>query len=374
MENIALNTIVCIMIFMFPGIIFRKFYYTREYSKEFDKGNLFERTLITILLSIIVLGASNLVFTFLSEVLAKDDLLPYLSYETVMKLYNDVISENKLPNPKEVPNFDKIVLDFFKMILGIYFLSMLFGFVAYLLNSSKIIKTSGLFKYKNYWQDIVNGTYITPPNDRYTFGYAEADVLVEAGGDNKLYRGKVENYYLCHNTNHLQTIVLKDAKRYKKDNNKTVIRDIPGHTFVIEKDRILNINFTYVFVLKDKHKNIIRLKSFIDILMILAYISIILVALFTTKINIYLSTFPRKAVFLICGLYITLSLKEFFKIFVFKQWSKFKIEHLLFLFVMLVPSVWIFNFLEWYWVLCIELVLITIFTWFVSEDPPKDKK
>ena len=44
--NIALNTIVYLMVFIFPGMIFRKFYYIREYSKEFDKGNLFERSVL----------------------------------------------------------------------------------------------------------------------------------------------------------------------------------------------------------------------------------------------------------------------------------------------------------------------------------------
>ncbi|MDY3521317.1 hypothetical protein PG614_02390 [Riemerella anatipestifer] len=312
--NIALNTVVYVMIFMFPGIIFRKFYFTREYSKEFDKGNLFERTLITVLLSVVILSLSAFVFALIREILGYS-LLPHISYDTIRDLHNTVISSNELPNPNLNPDFNNIILDFFKMILGIYFLSMLFGFVAYFLSSSKIIKSSGIFKYKNYWQDIVNGTYIMPPNDKYTFGYAEADVLVDAGGENKLYRGKVANYYLCHNTNHLQTIVLRDAKKYEKDkvNNKTILKDIVGDNFVIEKDRILNINFTYVFVLKDKQIHIKVIKAFIDVVSVILYLWIsILAVFFKTRVNEYLYTMPRKFVFLICGLFVMLTLKDFF--------------------------------------------------------------
>ncbi|MHA3047894.1 hypothetical protein JSO59_011145 [Riemerella anatipestifer] len=148
--NIALNTVVYVMIFMFPGIIFRKFYYTREYSKEFDKGNLFERTLITVLLSVVILALSAFVFTLIREILGYS-LLPHISYDTIRDLNNTVISSNELPDPNLTPDFDNIILDFFKMILGIYFLSILFGFVAYFLSSSRIIKSSGVFKYKNYW-------------------------------------------------------------------------------------------------------------------------------------------------------------------------------------------------------------------------------
>ena len=40
--NLALNTIIYIMIFIVPGILFRNYFYSREYSKEFYFGNLFE--------------------------------------------------------------------------------------------------------------------------------------------------------------------------------------------------------------------------------------------------------------------------------------------------------------------------------------------
>ncbi|MHA3047895.1 hypothetical protein JSO59_011150 [Riemerella anatipestifer] len=213
-----------------------------------------------------------------------------------------------------------------------------------------------------------------PPNDKYTFGYAEADILVDSGRENKLYRGKVGNYYLCHNTNHLQTIVLRDAKKYEKNDNETIVKDIIGDNFVIEKDRILNINFTYVFVLKDKQKHIKVIKTFIDVVSVILYLWISIVAVFfKMQVNEYLYTMPRKLVFLICGLFVMLTLKDFFKILVFKQWSKFKIEHLLFLFVMLTPSIWVFDFFRWYWVLGIELFLITIFTGLLPEEDREQK-
>ncbi|MDY3521318.1 hypothetical protein PG614_02395 [Riemerella anatipestifer] len=59
---------------------------------------------------------------------------------------------------------------------------------------------------------------------------------------------------------------------------------------------------------------------------------------------------------------------------VFKQWSSFKIEHLLFLLVMLAPSIWVFDLLRWYWILGIELFLITIFTVFLPEEERESKK
>lgn len=372
--NIALNTIIYIMIFIFPGIIFRKFYYTREYSKEFDKGNLFERTLITILLSVIILTFSRLIFTLFSE-LSGYDPLPHISYNTIRLLHNTIISSNELPNPNDFKNLEKIVLDFFRMIIGIYLLSAMFGFAAYIINRSKFIKYSGIFKYKNYWQDIINGTYIESPNDKYTLGYTQADVLVATDEGSKLYTGTVDNYYLCHNTNQLQTIVLKDVKRYKKIDNKTITIKIPGHNFTVEKDRILNLNFTYIFVLKDRQKHIKTTKSVINFISIIFYFYATIVAIFfNSDINKYLTTLPRKGIFLICSLFITLILKEFLKNFIFKQWYKVKIEQILFLIVMLTPSIWIFNFLKWYWVLAIEIFMIIVFAIVISRIENEDEK
>ena len=106
--NIALNTIVYLMIFLFPGVIFRKFLFIREYSKEFDKGNLFERFIWTILTSIAILITTFSIFLFLKNILQLD-LLPSISYKTIWNTFND-LSNNKLPNPnKKLPVKDKDV-------------------------------------------------------------------------------------------------------------------------------------------------------------------------------------------------------------------------------------------------------------------------
>ena len=87
--NIALNTIVYITIFIFPGIIFRKFYYIREYSKEFDKGNLFERFVGTIFASVIILCISFLGYNFIIDTLQKE-LLPHISYNTIQDIHQNI--------------------------------------------------------------------------------------------------------------------------------------------------------------------------------------------------------------------------------------------------------------------------------------------
>lgn len=366
--NIALNTIVYLMIFLFPGVIFRKFLFIREYSKEFDKGNLFERFIWTILTSIAILIATFSIFVFLKNILQLD-LLPSISYKTIWNIFND-LSNNKLPDPNiKLPIKDKDVYKhFFLLMISIYTLSIILGIISYLVTRTTFVKSIGILKYLNYWQDLVKGTYNSNIDDTLTYAYTTADVLTEQNDTTKLYSGRVINYYLDLQTNQLQTIVLSDAKRYKKfDDGSFEIKSIPGHNFIIEKERILNINFTYIYERKDENKVYKWIYRTVNIIFILLFIGVIS-TMFFSNIYIYTSTFLRKSVFVICGVLLILILNNNVKKVLSGQWSTLKTTNIYFFISFLIPYIWLFNFLNWYWVLIIEFCVLFLTSVFLPEN------
>ncbi|MCQ9634417.1 hypothetical protein MP477_05560 [Chryseobacterium sp. WG23] len=366
--NIALNTIVYLMIFLFPGIIFRKFLFIREYSKEFDKGNLFERFIWTILTSIIILLATFSIFLFLKNILNLD-LLPSISYKTIWDTFND-LSNNKLPDPdKKFSIKDKDVYKhFFLLMISIYILSIILGIITYLVTRTTFVKSIGVLKYLNYWQDLVKGTYNSNNDDTLTYAYTTADVLTEQNDTTKLYSGRVINYYLDLQTNQLQTIVLSDAKRYKKlDNGGFEIKSIPGHNFIIEKERILNINFTYIYESKDENKVYKWIYRIVNTIFILLFIGVIS-TMFFSDIYIYTSTFLRKTVFVICGVLLILILNKNVKKVLSGQWSTLKTTNIYFFISFLLPYIWLFNFLKWYWVLSLEFVFLILMSFLLPDN------
>ncbi|MDC8102511.1 hypothetical protein [Chryseobacterium rhizosphaerae] len=366
--NIALNTIVYLMIFLFPGIIFRKFLFIREYSKEFDKGNLFERFIWTILTSIIILLATFSIFLFLKNILNLD-LLPSISYKTIWDTFND-LSNNKLPDPdKKFSIQDKDVYKhFFLLMISIYILSIILGIITYLVTRTTFVKSIGVLKYLNYWQDLVKGTYNSNNDDTLTYAYTTADVLTEQNDTTKLYSGRVINYYLDLQTNQLQTIVLSDAKRYKKlDDGGFEIKSIPGHNFIIEKERILNINFTYIYESKDENKVYKWIYRIVNTIFILLFIGVIS-TMFFSNIYIYTSTFLRKSVFVICGVLLILILNKNVKKVLSGQWSTLKTTNIYFFISFLLPYIWLFNFLKWYWVLSLEFVFLILMSFLLPDD------
>lgn len=369
--NIALNTIVYLMIFLFPGIIFRKFLFIREYSKEFDKGNLFERFIWTILTSIGILIVTFSIFLILKNILNLD-LLPSISYKTIWNTFND-LSNNKLPNPNEkLPLKDRDVYKhFFFLMVSIYILSAILGMISYWITRTTFVKSIGILKYLNYWQDLVKGTFISNNDDTLTYAYTTADVLTEQNDTTKLYSGRVINYYLDIQTNQLQTIVLSDTKRYKRLNDGSYeIKNIPGHNFIIEKERILNINFTYIYESKDENKVYKWIYRIVNIIFTLLFIGVIS-TMFFSNIYIYTSTFLRKSAFVICGVLLILLLNNIVKKVLSGQWSTFKATNLYYLIFFLIPYIWLFNFLNWYWVLSIEFGVLILISALLPENQTK---
>lgn len=363
--NIALNTIVYIMIFIFPGIIFRKFYYIREYSKEFDKGNLFERFVWTIFSSVMMLCITFLGYNFVIDTWQKE-LLPHISYHTIQKIHQE-ISDNSLPNDIA----KEIYIDFAYLMFGIYLLSAMTGFVFYLLTRDPALKRIGLFKKINYWEDLVRGLHYKNNDDRLMYGYTMVDVLIDTGSDSKLYSGYLENYYINHNDNHLQTITLSNVKRYKKDDDgKVKIKDIPGDHFIIEKERILNLNFTYIFQKKDKSSWYKSVYTIINFFCLLAFISLT-VSLFFSSINIYTSTILRGIVFFVCGSVLIIVGNNMLKKVVSRQFSTLQWTHLWIIIMFSAPYLWIFNFFEWYWILLGEFLFLFIIAIFQKDKTEK---
>lgn len=368
MVDIALNTIVYAMIFIFPGILFRKFLFVREHSMEFEKGHLFERFIWTLFTSISMLVfIAGLFYTF--RKVLDVQLLPYISYNTIRETFAE-LSTNNLPDPKVKKDIGEIYHDFALLMICVYFLSVVFGLLAFYLTRSGLFRSTGLLKSTNYYQDLVVGSNQKNTDDSLIYLYTSADVLVDAGESSKLYSGTLKNYFLESGSSKLETIVLCDAVRYKKDGDIVTIKEIPGHNFIISKDRILNLNFTYVYEKKEQNKGIRRLKWIINIIFTIALI-FLAASLFIDDIYVYTSTYLRKLVFLVCGFITILFINQQTKIVLSGQKSLLKLEDFFYFVLFILPFFWIFNIFSWYYVLSSQ-ILLWIVTALIFEKKKKE--
>ena len=310
--------------------MFRKFYFSGDFTKQFQQGNLMERLLWTLFFSTLIITLSVLGFIFI-ETYTNIKTQEYVSYENVKKLF-ETLSANKLPEQSDVDKY--FYKNYIYLILIIYGFSIFSGFVSY-----KIIRLTNIdsyipaLRYKNYWHYLIRSKKINgkkKSSNKYL--YTNADVLIECKDKTELYSGYVQNYFIDPLTNKLNCIILKDAykfisvlksenqdievsikneenvyERHRVYSDKVVYKkNIPGDILTLFDDRIININLTYVEqVLNVKEKRQAFVNSFYYVLL-----AVIVFAPWLIEYDL-LQTIKRKVIVGLIGYLTLISLRNY---------------------------------------------------------------
>lgn len=259
--NLALNTIIYIMIFIVPGILFRNYFYSGEYSKEFYFGNLFERFVWTLFFSVLMLITCYFFIYLFSW--SGVNLISEISYDTIKEIYenlHNVQSDITFPDKK---TFDEKSGDFFIIIFILYTISGLLGFIC------NKLATILNFNFYNYWHALFRGKLNKAPKG-FRYIYTDIDILTT---DHIIYTGKIKNYHLSKNDTNIETIVIENTS--KKEIGKyspeyPFGKSIEGHNFCIHKDQIQNMNLSYIY-----EKRIGLLGKLINRIGILLYVALL---------------------------------------------------------------------------------------------------
>lgn len=283
--NLALNTIIYIMIFIVPGILFRNSFYSREYSKEFYFGNLFERFVWTLFFGVLMLITCYF-FIYLFS-LSGVNLISEISYETIQEVYENLHKEQSKIKFPEKGVFDKKSGDFFIIIFILYTISGLLGFIC------NRIAIAFNFNFYNYWHALFRGRLNKAPKG-FKYIYTEIDILTT---DHIIYTGKIKNYHLSKNDTNIETIVIENTSKKKMETKSTPYssnRSIEGHNFCIHKDQIQNMNLSYIY-----EKRIGLLGKLINRIGILLYVMLLpfVFYIFFSEIS-FLGDLLRKLLFI----------------------------------------------------------------------------
>jgi len=268
--NLALNTIIYIMIFIVPGILFRNSFYSREFSKEFYFGNLFERFVWTLFFSVLMLITCYF-FIYLFS-LSGVNLISEISYETIQEVYENLHKEQSKIKFPEKGVFDKKSGDFFIIIFILYTISGLLGFIC------NRIAIAFNFNFYNYWHALFRGRLNKAPKG-FKYIYTEIDILTT---DHIIYTGKIKNYYLSKNDTNIETIVIENTSKKKMETKSPPYssnRSIEGHNFCIHKDQIQNMNLSYIY--KKSTGSLRRLIEVVGLLLYFLLLPFILYILFS---------------------------------------------------------------------------------------------
>lgn len=150
--NVALSTFL-LFIFLLPGIVFRRFYYTEQFSKEYFKQTFWEVFLSTLIPSLII----QIIWFFLVQL---------FGYKVDLLIIGNLLSEN--PQPSTFENLQNNSLEILVYHLTIFTFSSLTGYyLKYFIRNNKLDRKYKLLRFKNNWHYILSGEFFDFPKSSY---------------------------------------------------------------------------------------------------------------------------------------------------------------------------------------------------------------
>lgn len=233
----TVNSIVFIVSLIVPGVIFKRFYFQGQFTKQFGAGLFADRLITSIFWGIFV---QIITFLFYSRIFG----FTYTSIKQVIDKAYIEISKNLLPD------FTYVQLSH---ILGyLVFLLFMSGALGTFLHSLiRVFKIDVFFKvlrFSNEWNYYFKGEILS--TSEFKGGKkgkvlsTNIDLLIEDGTEkNKMVSGYLTQYTLSSKTGELETIYLTNAKRYSKSENK--FKEIPGDCFIVPFNKVIDMNLIY---------------------------------------------------------------------------------------------------------------------------------
>jgi len=261
------------MVFLFPGVLFRKFYFLGNNKSQFTHGHLLERFLIIILMSILCISCFSL-FDFFCRKYFNTSLILDLGYEDLENIFSN-LSKNEIPN-----NFKEkdIFIPFILMFALLYAFSSFLGwFLYHFVRVLHLDNFISVLRFNNEWDylfTLPNRSVVArKPLQRMK---VQLDVLTKCGEKDVLYQGMYHNL-IFNKDNEIDCITLTNVSKFieiaKVDENFKKIEDInesinnneylyslyrdyknkvifkkhiQSHIFLISKKDIYNINLLYI--------------------------------------------------------------------------------------------------------------------------------
>ena len=222
--------------------MFRRFYFSNEFSKEYFKSSYYELLLSTLLPSIFFHLNASIILNFVFE------------YEFDLSLYAALTENLSESLQRDYQSAIKVAIAYNIILWAV---ASLAGFyLKKLVRLRKWDRKYKLLRFKNEWHYLVTGEILDFPNvpgEASIVDFVWVDLMVQANEGTVLYTGILNDYVLS-KENGLDRIYLTEVvRRYLSDdfNEERKEYEIPGNFMVFPFDKVLNMNLTYYEIEED---------------------------------------------------------------------------------------------------------------------------
>lgn len=207
-------TSTLILLLALPGFVFRRFYYTGEYYKQYSSSKIILTTFWSLIIGVFITFPSVILYNRIAEyfslfLIERDSLIEYYCWIFVESdaeaLYSSMI--NAIFDDKHLFSVVGMASTFFGVsaLLGITF--------QYIVRKLFLDVQIGFLSFQNYWSYYLRGRKILFDRDKLKTKRTATKVsLVINTGESCLAKigGTLMSYELGHSTKSLEAIVLKD--------------------------------------------------------------------------------------------------------------------------------------------------------------------
>ncbi|MDN5215276.1 hypothetical protein QQ020_24570 [Fulvivirgaceae bacterium BMA12] len=250
--NLAIGAITLFLLFIVPGLIFRRFYYTAEFSKEYFKSTPF-----AVFLSSIIPGTVFQLthYIFMSKVIGYD-----VNFEVLAILIDGP------DNVRFIKVFKGLKDQVFNIMIYNVSLWVWLAFLGFSLKGTirklKLDRKYKLLRFKNHWHYILQGEALDFPNisgEEKKIDVTYVDAVVNVGSETVLYSGVLQDYQLTGEGSGLDYLILSYVRRRNiKDeelSDDAHYYNVPGDFFVIPYKDVINVNLSYYTLRPDEEIN-----------------------------------------------------------------------------------------------------------------------
>jgi hypothetical protein len=393
--NIALNTIIYIIVFLFPGILFRKFYFSGKFGNQFEQGNLLERFLWILLSSVVCMLTVGLLFYSIEEYFDLQ-LLNNISFEKIIEVFQS-LSQNKFPQAFSTKND---MHDFVILILAIYVIS---GFLGYLLfRTIRVFSLDSwisILKFSNNWEYLAQAYKANGVSKKFGDVHTTyVDVLTKSNNKEELYRGILHNF-IIDKDNKLENIIISNCSKFisientkenkskiksieksiKKGENvyhlhkdfkdkKVFKKSIDGNLLVLSNENIINLNFTYIKTSNNVNKWKTYFFYFINFFYYTFLLGLIIIPFLEFQI-FFLQTILQKIVFSTTSFLVSIVILNAIRELLFKKNVKeIGFKDMFFTAILLAtPYLWVFDIFSALGTIMSSIIVLFIFAAFQKK-------
>jgi hypothetical protein len=252
--DIALSTVLIIILIIIPGLVYRKCYYTGEFSKEYFKSTPFEVLMASLIPGVFFQSIFLLLFHKWFGINGNLGTLGQLyKSEKSLDITNSI---NQLYN--DLPSLLIYTLLLWVMV------AIIGASAKFIIRKLKFDRKFRIFRFQNNWHYILRGEildfdkplfrddWVTNDNENLYYQNADfingtsLDVLVNTGNKQMLYTGLLDEIILTKEGDGLELIVLSNVSRQEPFEKNSLEKRVYGDKMVILSEHIININITYL--------------------------------------------------------------------------------------------------------------------------------